>query len=281
VEEYGVTEKEFAVFCASHYGEPFHTEAVYSVLGKIGLDKSYLKCGIHEPTSDLIRIKFREAGTTPGPEHNNCSGKHAGMLATSKLLGYDLEDYTDTTHPLQVSILDAVAEVCDYPAGDIKIGIDGCGAPVHAMPLRKFAQGYARMSKPETLGPGREAAARRITSAMIHFPEMIAGTGDFVTELMRAFGDRLFCKSGANGFFALGLLGKGVGITVKIEDGGSGIMPMIVLETLAQIGAITRDEIQKIPGFAAGKGVRQTIKNHRGDLVGVREPAFELREVLT
>jgi len=278
MEKYDFTEKELAIFCASHNGEPFHTETVLGVLRKIGLDESYLQCGTHEPTSDLIRIKFREAGTKPGPINNNCSGKHSGMLATATIRNLSLNDYTDLSHPVQQAILQVIADLCDYPVSDIVIGIDGCGAPVHALPLNKFAQAYARMAKPETLGPAREASARRITSAMTHYPEMVAGTGDFVTALMRAFGDRLFCKSGANGFFALGLFGKGLGVTVKLDDGGAGIMPMVVLEALAQIGAITREEAKNLPGFKFGEDTRQEMKNHRGDIVGWREPLFALKK---
>ncbi len=276
METYGFSDKELAVFCASHNGESFHTRTVLSVLETIGLDESYLQCGIHEPTSDRIRVLFRETGVKPGPAHNNCSGKHAGMLATTLIQNLDPGNYTDLSHPVQQAILRALAEVCDYPVSDIRIGIDGCGAPVHALPLYKFAQGFARMANPGSLGPTLEARARRITSAMTRYPEMVAGTGDFVTALMGAFGDRLFCKSGANGFFAIGLFDRGMGITVKLEDGGAGGMPMIVMEILAQLGLISREESLSLPGFTFSEGTRQRIKNHRGDIVGWREPAFHM-----
>ena len=274
VDAFGVTEKELALMCGSHCGEDFHTEAVVSILKKAGLDESFLQCGIHYPLAADMENKFKAEGIAPRPVHNNCSGKHTGMLITAKMRGESLGDYYLPSHPHQMRITETIAEMCEYPADRIVIGCDGCGVPVHAMPMYKFAQGFAKMSKPETLGADREKTLRRITSAMTAHPEMVAGTGEFVTELMRMFGNRLFCKSGASAFFAIGLQGKGIGIVMKMEDGNSSIRPLAMLETLVQIGEITTDEALRLPSF------RETMsKNHKNEIIGKTVPDFVLEKI--
>jgi len=274
VDEYGITEKELAVMCASHNSEAFHMEAVLSILKKAGLSESSLQCGTHYPLSAHMEHKFRADGIAPMPVHNNCSGKHSGMLLTAKMLNESLDDYYLPSHPLQARITKTIAEICEYPATQIVIGCDGCGVPVHAMPLYKFAQGYAKMSKPEVFGPEREKAVRRITSAMTNHPEMIAGTGAFDTELMQAFGDRLFGKYGASAFFAMGLKNKGIGIAMKIEDGNVGILPLAVLETLVQLGEITPDESRSLPSFKD-----MLVRNHKKEVIGKTVSDFVLEKM--
>ncbi|MCL1992340.1 MAG: asparaginase [Spirochaetes bacterium] len=249
LDEYGITEKELAVMCASHYAEDIHTEAVFSILKKAGLDESRLQCGTHYPLASYMKNKFIVGGIKPSEVHNNCSGKHSGMLIATKMRSENLSDYYLPAHPHQMRITQAIAQICDYPAEQIVIGSDGCGVPVHAMPMYKFAQGYAKMSRPQTLGEGREKTVRRITQAMTDNAQMLGGTGDFTTALTQAFGGRLFCKGGASGFFAIGLKDKGIGIAVKMEDGSSDIIPLAVLQTLVQMGEITKSEAQGLAGF--------------------------------
>jgi len=274
VDEYGITEKELAVMCASHRSEDFHTEAVLSILNKAGLDESYLQCGTHYPLAAYMENKFKAEGIVPTPIHSNCSGKHSGMLIAAKIRNESLDDYYLPSHPLQMRITEIIAEVCEYPAGQIVIGCDGCGVPVHAMPMYKFAQGYAKMSRPETLGPDRGKTVSRITSAMTNYPEMVSGTGEFVTELMKAFGDRLFCKSGASAFFAMGLKGKGIGIAMKMEDGNANVIPLAILETLVQIGEITENEALSLSSY------RELLsRNHKKEVVGKTVTDFVLEKM--
>jgi len=154
LEAYDITGKELALMCASHRGESFHTEAVLNILNKAGLDESYLQCGTHYPLALYAEEKLKAEGIKPTPVHCNCSGKHAGTLIAAKAMGLDLSDYYMPSHYLQQRATEIIAEICDYPADKIILGLDGCGFPVHAMPIYKFAQGYAKMSKPEILGEG-------------------------------------------------------------------------------------------------------------------------------
>jgi len=274
-EEFGITDKELAVMCASHRGEPFHTEAVLSILKKAGLDESYLQCGIHYPYAPYVETELKAKGLQPTTVHNNCSGKHSGFLVTAKKMGYSLDDYYVPSHPLQKNVTEVIAKVCDYPADKIEIGIDGCGMPLHAMPIYKFAQGMARMSKPETLrDEGLARASARITKAITAHPEMVNGTNGFTTELMQTFGDRLFCKSGANAFYALGLKDKGIGICLKMDGGRSDVVPIAMLEILVQIGVITKDEAQTVPSH---KPVT-ILRNHKKEEIGKVVTEFVLEK---
>src|SRR5690606_8257695 len=134
--------------------------------------------------------------------HCNCSGKHSGMIITAKHYGEDLDTYYKIEHPVQQRILKTISEVCEYDKDEIKLAIDGCGVPVHAMPLYKFAQGFAKLSKPEVFNSEREKVVKKITTIMTEYPEMIAGTDRICTDLMKVCGDRLFAKSGAAAFYA-------------------------------------------------------------------------------
>lgn len=261
---YGITDKELAFMCASHRGEEFHTDAVLSILKKAGLNKDYLQCGTHYPYAPYMEDKLRAEGSQPTTLHNNCSGKHSGILITAKMRGESLDDYYALNHPLQKKITEVIAHMCDYSADEIEIGVDGCGMPVHALPIYKFAQGLARMSKPDVLEGSLAKIVSRIVNAVTTHPEMVDGTDGFTTGLMQVFGDRLFSKSGANAFYAIGIKDKGIGIAMKMDGGRSDIVPLAMLETLVQIGVITREESELLPNH---KPV-SIIRNHKKEEIG-------------
>jgi L-asparaginase II len=123
--------QEIAVMAASHTGEPFHLEAVASILAKIGLDESALQCGAHLPYNEAAAQALLRSGALPTALHNNCSGKHAGILALCRVLGSDTARYMSPENPAQVAILDFCARLCDDDASTWSPAIDGCGIPVY------------------------------------------------------------------------------------------------------------------------------------------------------
>ena len=204
VDAYGLTEEELAVICSSHSGESFHVNAIRSILSKAGLGEEYLQCGVHAPLNEQAAKALEQSGQAPGQIHNNCSGKHTGMLITAKHLGESLEDYYQPYHKVQRRIIEMIAYICQYDREKIVIGVDGCGVPVHALPLYHAAWGAARMACPETLGD-RGSHAARIVSAMMAHPEMVSGTGRFDAILMEEFQGNLFSKAGADGYEIVGI----------------------------------------------------------------------------
>lgn len=279
-DRFGFTEPEIAVACASHNGEPIHTETVAGMLRKIGLDESYLKCGVHEPFSAEVSRQLREAGEKPTVLHNNCSGKHTGFLAIALTLGVPVEGYDQVASPVQQQVLQAVAQFSGVPVEQIELATDGCGAPVFGMPIGAMALMYARLVRPPAgMSVETRAACDRIVAAMTRHPEMIGGglNERLDTEVMRATAGRVVSKVGAEGVYTAGVIPNekfpaGLGLAFKIEDGEDRrARPTVVIEALRQLGVIDDGALAALQPYA-----RFPIKNHRGDLVGEVKPNFKL-----
>src|SRR5688572_6510085 len=129
-DRFGFDEREIALACASHSGEEIHTDIAAAMLKKIGLTPDDLKCGVHEPFGPEVSRQLRERGEKPNVLQNNCSGKHAGMLALALHLGAPIENYDQADNPVQLAIAAIVSEFSDIPVEDIAVGTDGCGVPV-------------------------------------------------------------------------------------------------------------------------------------------------------
>lgn len=278
-DSFGFTEQEIAIACGSHSGEPIHVNAVRSMLSKIGLDESALKCGVHEPFSAEVARELARTQTPPSVLQNNCSGKHAAMLALARHVGAPTQDYDDQGNPVQQAIAKTVAEFSDVALDQIAIGTDGCGVPVFGIPVRAMALMYARLVAPsEEFDAATRIACHRIVKAMIDFPEMVGGSKDRLdTELIRAGKGRLISKIGAEGVYTVGVLPsgqwpKGVGLALKIEDGDDHrARPPAVIEALRQLNVLAQDELMALASYAPA-----IIKNRRGERVGEARAAFTL-----
>jgi L-asparaginase II len=273
--------QEVAIACGSHNGDLEHIEAVKSMLDKVGLDESALKCGTHEPYSPDAAQRLRERGEKPNVLHNNCSGKHAGMLALALHLKSDIATYDQPEHPVQVAISQAIAQFSGLPVKSIAVGVDGCGVPVHGVPARSMAIMYSRLMLPHASFDNRtRAACERIVSAMTTHPEMIGGnTESLDTALMRAVPGRLIAKAGAEGLFTAGVdpcerWPRGLGLALKIEDGdkGSRARRPAVVETLRQLSVLPDTALQALSCYA-----KSIICNHLGETVGEAIASFRLR----
>jgi L-asparaginase II len=292
-DRFNITERELAMVCASHSGEEFHTQTVASMLERIGLKESDLRCGAHPPYNEEAARKLLLEGRPFTQLHNNCSGKHTGMLATCVHKGWSIEDYTANEHPLQEGIRSALIHLTDE-SHNLPIAIDGCSAPTFGVRLRALALAFARLasftsSNSQSLETGSESqfqaavvdaeivnATPRIVKAMIAFPEMVGGTGRLDTDLMRIARGSLFCKIGAEATYVIGVLPcdrfpKGLGIAIKIQDGGTRALGTVVIEALAQLGVL--DESQLAELITHHKPI---VKNHRGLPVGKIVPVFKI-----
>lgn len=234
-----------------------------------------MRCGAHLPFDEKSADEIIRADEKPTQIHNNCSGKHAAMLAFAKHTGADLETYEHLENPVQQKILETVSYFTEVPLGEIAIGIDGCAAPNFALSLRGMARSFARLVFPSrNLDRETREAVRRIVSAMMTYPELIGGTGRLDTLIMQAAGGRLISKIGADGVWLCGVLPcerwkKGLGIALKVEDGDDKrARPAIAVELLRKLGIFeseTPADISPLP-----------IKNRRGDLVGKVKADFKL-----
>ncbi|WP_045519015.1 asparaginase [Neobacillus niacini] len=270
---YELSESDISLCCASHSGETQHTDRVLAILGRAGIEDTALHCGTHIPHAQDTYKKLIAAGKELTPLYNNCSGKHTGMLVTAKHMGETLEDYYLPSHPVQQRILKVISNVADYPIEKIEMGIDGCGVPVHALPLERLAYAFARMARPDSLGEERAKVVNRITTAMMKYPEMVGGTGRFCTDFMKASRGRLFGKAGAEAVYLIGDRETGIGIAIKIEDGNGRAAYPAALETLRQLGFIDEEQLNNLMHH-----YRPALKNARHEIVGELVPSFTLHK---
>ena len=280
-DRFGFTEREVALACASHNGEPIHTELVASMLEKIDLGPDALKCGIHEPYSVKEAERIRSLGQAPNVLQNNCSGKHAGMLACAKHIGAPLENYHQAENPVQIAIADVMSQFCDVAVTDMAVAIDGCGVPVFGITMKAMALAYARLVSPplDFDKPTRDACAR-IVRVMTAYPELIGGTSDRLdTEVMRAAPGRVISKVGAEGVYTAGILPceewpKGLGLALKIEDGDDKrARPTVVVEALRQLGFLRDESLEAVARYAFFP-----VTNRPGDVVGEVRASFTLKK---
>jgi len=272
LEKYGINERELATIVASHNGENIHIEAVRSILNKIDLDETYLKCGIHMPYSEEARKKLILEGKEATPVYNNCSGKHSGMLLLAKMKNYPFEKYYEPEHPVQKEILKTMRYITKYEG--IKIGVDGCGVPVFGMPLYNMALGFARLTNPEDLERRKKEAVEKIVHAMQSYPENVAGTKRFDTDLMKTT-RKVIGKSGAEGVYCVGALNKGIGIALKIDDGANRAKSPVIMEVLKKLDILNEKELESLKKYHAPLN-----KNHHKKIVGKIIPEFELHSSL-
>ena len=279
-DHFGFTDREVAIACGSHNGEPIHTELVASMLKKIGLGIEALHCGAHEPYGAEAALELRKRGEQPNALHNNCSGKHAGMLAVALHLGAAIDNYEKPENPVQKAIADVVSQFSGVAVTDMAVGIDGCAVPVFGITVKAMALAYARLvSPPESFGKKTRDACERIVRVMSAYPELIGGTSDRLdTELMRAAPHRLVSKVGADGVYTAGIQPseewpQGFGIAVKIEDGDDKYArPTVVIESLRQLGVLRDESLEAVSKYAFFP-----VKNRRGDLVGEIRASFDLK----
>jgi L-asparaginase II len=232
---YGFGDRELALACASHSGEPVHVELAKAMLAKAGLDGTALECGAHWPSSHDATIALARAGGVPNALHNNCSGKHSGFLCTCVHSGIAHGGYVKAGHALQEMVRDAMQSVTGAVHDVDHCGTDGCSIPTYAVPLKSFARGFARMATGRGFSPERARAAKRLISACMAEPFLVAGTGKADVALMQAAPGRIFVKTGAEGVYCAALPELGLGIALKCDDGAGRAAEVMIAAVLAKL----------------------------------------------
>jgi L-asparaginase II len=263
-DRFGLTEEEIALCCSSHNGEAGHVEGVLSILGKLGLDPSVLRCGAHPPMEQATMFRV---GAGYSRLHSDCSGKHSGMLALARHLGVEPADYLDPKSRSQRLIRRAVADMVGLRLSGVKVAIDGCGAPTFAVPLRNAALAYARLAAGVNAGRHREALLR-IRDAMRAHPWMVGGSHRFDSEFMRDF-PGMVAKSGAEAFQGIGVPDPAVGIALKIEDGTYAVKGLVIFETLKQLGLVNEADRTRLAArdYSADRSIYNWDHNITGHSV--------------
>lgn len=254
-EAFGLSEPELALVCASHNGEPRHVAAARSILQKAGFSDRDLLCGIHRPLG--VDLGVVEEKPPYSVLQNNCSGKHAGMLAACRHRGWSTADYLEPDHPHQRRILEVIACYSGVPAERIGVEVDGCSVPVFALPIRNMARMYARLAEDEP-------ACGRIFEVMWRHADMVGGRRRFDTEMMQALRGRLVAKTGAEGLQCFAVRHpEPFGIAIKIADGNRRAVAPVALKLLTFLGVLGEAELRSLQEW-----VSPVLRNHRGIRVG-------------
>lgn len=268
-DHFAMSQEELAFATASHSGAPYHTALANGILKRLRLSDAALACGAHLPLGEAYRDALLRAGDTPQRVHNNCSGKHAGMLTTATFLGAPQTGYELVAHEVQRRVRKAMAEVTETDLSAAVPGIDGCSLPNWPVPVDRLAVAFARIVNGADGAPARQAAFDRLLEACWAAPEAMAGKGRFDTEVLARFGGDVFVKTGAEGVHCGGIRSAGIGFAVKIDDGAKRGAEMTVGAVIAHF-------------LGAGKdlGEARIIENAAGLAVGDIRPGSGLRTVL-
>ncbi|MFE7083448.1 asparaginase [Priestia megaterium] len=270
-QQYHFDDKEISLMCASHYGEDIHRKVVNSILNKIGLKIDNLLCGSKYSLKEEYKIEQIANHVELTAANSDCSGKHGGMLASCLVKGYSTENYNLQNHPLQKDITQLVSNFCEIEEDKIAIGIDGCGVPVHGMPLYNAALGFAKLACPDGLVPELRDSCERTFTAMNNAPEMVAGTNGFCTELIKNTNGKLIGKIGADGVYCIAVKGLGIGIAIKMEDGNFNRIAPVVIRCLEDLGVLSSSEIEALEAFR-----NANVTNVLNNTVGEVNSAFHL-----
>jgi L-asparaginase len=226
LERYGLSDKDLAIITSSHKGSMEQVRQVFNILWRADIDINALHCPIPQGKSSALEY--------------NCSGKHAGMLAVCQQRHWPLTNYLDRKHPVQQLIITKVAELLRMPAAEFLTAHDDCGAPTYLMQLSQMASLYA------VLASSNSVDMERIVRAMNHHPTMVAGVGEFDTELMRLTPGELVSKSGAEGVQCIGRLCEGMGLSIKVMDGSTRAKYAVAIHILQQMGWISPSIAQSL-----------------------------------
>ncbi|MEK0420391.1 MAG: hypothetical protein RLZZ161_242 [Bacteroidota bacterium] len=274
-EHFGFTLKELALMCGSHNGEAMHVETARGILAKIGLGEESLGCGAQQPTHKKDFVALIKNNQEPGAIHNNCSGKHSGFLAWCKFHNASTEDYLSAEHPLHKEIKKITALFHEMEESDLITGLDGCSAPIFAMPVVNQAKAYKNLLFPEKFGDEDiTKACAMIREAVIAYPEMVAGSKRYCTDLMRVAKGKVIGKTGADGVYSMAIPEKGLGVCIKIDDGRMGPQYNVAQQVLDCLDILSDEEKKDLHSYLIN-----TNKNFAGNVTGQTFVADALHQI--
>ena len=267
VRRFGISLPELALCCASHEGEPEHVATARSILSKIGIDEALIRCGSQLPFGADASQELLMLGGQAMPIHNNCSGKHAGMLALAVGMGWNPVDYHLPGHPVQDRMLREILRWTGLGETEVATGVDGCGVVCFAVPLFQIAKSFARFS----VAAADNEGPAEIVRAMTTHPFMVGGTGRACTQVIEAAAGKAFVKLGAEGTYIGGIPASGLGFAIKVEDGGRRAVEVALVKVLEELGVLTEAAVTAISHHG-----NPIVYNTRGEAVGEIRPAFHL-----
>lgn len=270
--KYGLTDEETVLLSGSHLGEPFHVAAIRSMFRKAGMNLDDLVMNPAAPGSTEANEERIRLGLPKEKIYHNCSGKHTGAMMLQKELDPEhIRDYWKVDSAAQREIRSAIAKLSEYPEADVGIGIDGCGVPVFAVPMRNIAISFKNIACIDTIqDESLRSAAERYIPRIHQYPHMMRGTGYLCSRINED--PNLVAKGGANGVYGIGLKRERMGISFKLKDGTEAVWPIIIKEIFKQIGYYREETFAMLDSLNDG-----TIRNDNGTDVGYCKAVFQLK----
>ena len=262
-DHFGLDQRELSFACASHDGEAFHVEAADAWLQRLGLSESDLENGPALPANAQALATLYGNGQTPNRMHQNCSGKHCGMLTVSRHLDAPVAGYSGHDHPSQAAWMSVLSEFAGLDVSSLPWERDGCGLPAICMPMPALALACARFSNADSLPEVRAASVGRIRDALAAYPLMMAGSERCCSAVIAQTGGRVLVKTGAEGVFTGFIPEHGLGLVIKIDDGASRASEVALGAALRRIDAITDGEYRDL-----GHYFTPEVKNSQGWTTG-------------
>lgn len=262
LEKYHINDKELSLMTASHGGEQRHIEVLTGILNKLGKTIDDLDCGVSRPMYEGEYKRLLKENIDFNQGNNPCSGKHCGMLGLGILMGIDLTNYIEKNHEIQKIMHTVISEFCQIEKSEIDIAIDGCGVPVFGMPIYNMALAYSKLDE-------KTEIMERISKAMTKEPFFVAGTTRLDTIIMEETKGKILAKLGAESVYSMTVMGRGIGIAMKIEDGAYRALDAVVPELLKRHDYITLEEYKAI-----NNRLSLDVKNHRQQVVGGYKVVF-------
>ncbi len=262
-ERHAVGDKEIAIACSSHNGQPEHVEVVRRWLARAGLGEDDLECGPHLPYHTPTAHACVRAGQGGLAVHNMCSGKHAAFLVTARALGEPTQGYTARDHPVQRRVSAAIAALSGHDLERAPWAIDGCSIPTIGLPLSGLARAAAHIADPSGLAAERQAAIARVRRAVADHPFMVAGDGRACTRIIGAAGGRVLVKFGAEGVFFAALHEHGLGLALKVRDGATRAADAAIAAMLDRLGVLDERDREALADM-----LEKPLHNWTGRLVG-------------
>jgi L-asparaginase II len=268
METFKFSSEELASISSSHSGEHMHTEVVSKILSAIKLTEKDLKCGVHIPYGNEIATQLIREDKQPTEIHCNCSGKHAGMLATCLINGWDITNYFEYDHPLQKEIRKHMTTILELDADKFRWGVDGCGVPTYSFPLDSLAKLFSRIMNPSSLPKEYHNHFEKLKEAFLAHPELIAGKDRIDTVIMKASNGQVLSKIGGEAVIGVALLKEEKSFAIKVEDGANRPMIPVIISTMEKLGFDVKNN-ETLSNLRITK-----IENNLKDLVGKVIPTF-------
>jgi L-asparaginase II len=267
VAEFGLEKPEVALASASHNGEDVHLEGVAGILEKVDQPPSALRLGPFPPLLPEAAEALYRSGASVTPMHNNCSGQHAAMLGLAQIHGWALDTYLQPTHPLQGRMMEEMVRFTGLVREEIRTMPDGCGMVAFGVPLRAMARSFAKLGA----AAGNELGPSHVLDSMATHSYMLGGKGRLCSALPQVTGGRLVGKLGAEGVYCVSVPEEGLGVAVKVEDGGIRAGDSAAVRVLELFGLLQPQEVEALHGFR-----RTVLRNTLGEDVGEISANFDL-----